>query len=152
MEIVAFIFALFMSVALIFIRSKASDKPASVKKILIPPVMMSTGALMYIFPMFRLNLMEMLEAVVLGLFFSIFLIKTSGFEVVDSDIYLKKSKAFIFILIGLLVIRTVLKYYLSDTIDYGELAGMFWLLAFAMIVPWRVAMFMQYRKIAATLH
>lgn len=151
MELIAFIGAIFMSVALIFIRSKASKKPASERKILIPPLMMSTGALMYVFPVFRLNMVEIVEAVIIGLIFSILLIKTSSFEVVNNEIYIKNSKSFIYILIDLLVIRTILKFILSASIDYGELAGMFWLIAFSMIITWRISMFMQYRKLSTEI-
>lgn len=35
---------------IIMIRMKASKRPASVKGIIIPPIMMSTGALMFVIP------------------------------------------------------------------------------------------------------
>ena len=108
---------------------------------------MSTGALMYVFPEFRLTPAEMLEAIGVGLFFSIFLIKTSKFEIRGQEIYLKRSKAFVFILIGLLVVRIVFKTYLSQSLDLGQLSGMFFLLAFAMIVSWRIAMYRSFTKL-----
>ncbi|MBW9235114.1 DUF1453 family protein, partial [Leptospira santarosai] len=79
--------------------------------------------------------------------FSLVLIWTSKFEVRNNDIYLKQSKAFIFILIGLLIVRLIAKVILSSTIHVGELSGMFWILAFGMIVPWRIAMLIQYRNL-----
>lgn len=102
---------------------------------------------MFLHPMFRVTPLEFLEAITLGFFFSIFLIKTSNFEVKEDKIYLKRSKAFAFILIGLLLIRIALKFYLSNSIDVGELSGMFWILAFGMIVPWRIAMYLSFRKL-----
>uniref|UniRef100_UPI0020BD9080 CcdC family protein n=1 Tax=Lysinibacillus sp. D4A3_S15 TaxID=2941227 RepID=UPI0020BD9080 len=75
------------------------------------------------------------------------LIATSKFEVKGQDIYLKRSEAFVFILFGLLIFRVVAKMILSNSIDVGELAGMFWILAFAMLVPWRIAMLLQFKKI-----
>ncbi|EEL35086.1 hypothetical protein bcere0019_16850 [Bacillus cereus Rock3-28] len=57
---------------------------------------------------------------------------------------MKPSKAFIFILIGLLAVRVALKSYLSQTLDLAQLSGMFFLLAFAMIVSWRIAMYRSY--------
>ena len=54
---------------------KAAKKPASAKKILLPPLFMSTGALMYIFPEFRLTPMEIFESIAVGMLFSILLIK-----------------------------------------------------------------------------
>jgi membrane protein CcdC involved in cytochrome C biogenesis len=139
--------AICMAIFAMFLRMKASKKPANAKKIILPPVFMSTGALMFVSPYFRLTPLEIIEAIIVGMLFSILLIKTSKFEIKDQQIYLKRSKAFIFILIGLLVIRIVAKLVLSSSIDVGQLSGMFWLLAFAMIVPWRVAMYMNFRKL-----
>ncbi|MBU5222358.1 cytochrome c biogenesis protein CcdC, partial [Vibrio cholerae] len=59
----------------------------------------------------------------------------------------KRSKAFVFILIGLLVVRIVFKTYLSQSLDLGQLSGMFFLLAFAMIVSWRIAMYRSFTKL-----
>lgn len=126
---------------------KSSEETCNIEKIILPPFFMSTGALMYIFPEFRLTPAEMLEAIGVGLFFSIFLIKTSKFEVRGQEIYLKRSKAFVFILIGLLVVRIVFKTYLSQSLDLGQLSGMFFLLAFAMIVSWRIAMYRSFTKV-----
>ncbi|MDX8360179.1 cytochrome c biogenesis protein CcdC [Cytobacillus sp. IB215316] len=141
------IVAILMAIAVILIRMKAAKKPTNVKKIVLPPIFMSTGALMFIHPMFRVSSAELIEALTVGALFSILLIKTSKFEVRGEDIYLKRSKAFVFILIGLLIIRIIFKSYLSTQINYAELSGMFWILAFGMIVPWRIAMYFQYRKI-----
>lgn len=150
--VISSIGAVFMGFFALFVRMKAAKKPTNVKKIIMPPIFMSSGALMYVVPQFRLTPMEILEAIVVGMLFSILLIKTSKFEIRDNDIYLKRSKAFIFILVGLLVVRLGLKTILSSTIDIGQLSGMFFLLAFSMIVPWRVAMYRSYRKLYIQLH
>ncbi|MFB3220816.1 CcdC protein domain-containing protein, partial [Staphylococcus pseudintermedius] len=55
--------------------------------------------------------------------------------------------AFPFVLVTLLLFRTVLKVFLGNSVDPGELAGMFFLLAFSMLVPWRLAMLYRYKKI-----
>jgi membrane protein CcdC involved in cytochrome C biogenesis len=139
--------AIGMAIFVTFMRMKAAKKPVTAKKIILPPIFMSTGALMFIFPMFRVHSLQILEALTVGMLFSILLIKTSIFEIRDKDIYLKRSKAFVFILIGLLVVRVIAKLLLSSTIDVGELSGMFWILAFGMIVPWRIAMYLQFKKL-----
>lgn len=139
--------AVFMGILAMVVRSRSAKKPASAKKILLPPVFMSTGALMFIFPFFRVAPLQIAEALAAGIVFSAILIWTSKFEVKDGGIYLKQSKAFLFILIGLLLFRIALKVVLSATIDVGELAGMFWILAFGMIIPWRAAMYIQFRKL-----
>lgn len=141
------IMAAAMGTFALFIRLRAQKKPVSAKKILIPPFAMSTGALMFIFEEFRVAPMQILEAVALGLVFSVVLIATSKFEVRDDAIYMKQSKAFPFILVGLLIFRIVLKMLFADSLDVGELAGMFFILAFSMLLPWRIGMLIKYKKL-----
>src|SRR3954470_23825856 len=150
--VVSSIGAVFMGFFVLFVRMKAAKKPTNAKKIILPPIFMSSGALIYVVPEFRFTPMEIGEAIIVGMLFSILLIKTSNFEIRDNDIYLKRSKAFIYILVGLLILRLVLKAILSTTIDIGQLSGMFFLLAYSMIVPWRVAMYRSYMKLYRELH
>ncbi|TGB04661.1 CcdC family protein [Halobacillus salinus] len=140
-----------MATGMIFIRLRAAKKPASVKKIILPPLFMSTGALMFVVPVFRVSFSQVLEALAVGVIFSIFLIRTSRFEVRDGDIYLKPSKAFIGILFGLLGLRIVLKLVIGQTISFGETSGMFFLLAFGMILSWRLAMLKEYIRLEKTI-
>ncbi|OES45574.1 CcdC family protein [Domibacillus iocasae] len=143
--------AVLMGIAALVVRMKAAKKPTSTKKIIMPPLFMSTGALMFLFPMFRVTGLELLEAAAVGCLFSFLLIKTSNFEIRGQDIYLKRSKAFPVILMTLLVVRIVGKLVLSTSIDVGELGGMFFILAFAMILPWRVAMYKKYNVLKRQL-
>jgi len=136
-----------MAVAVLFIRMKVAKKPVNRKKIIMPPLFMSTGALMFLHPFFRVTPLEIIEALCLGMIFSLLLIKTTRFEVRESEIYIKRSKAFVFILMGLLVARIILKLIVTSSVDLGETSGMFWILAFGMIVPWRIAMLFQFIKI-----
>jgi membrane protein CcdC involved in cytochrome C biogenesis len=136
------LFAFMMGVVVIIVRMKAQNFPVNEKKIILPPFFMATGALMYVVPYFRLSGMEMLECLILGVLFSTILIWTSRFEVKGSEIYMKRSKAFPVILIS-----TLIKIFISNKIDPGELAGMFFLLAFCMIVPWRLAMLYKFKKV-----
>lgn len=145
------VFALFMGIAVIVIRMKAQKFPVNEKKIILPPIFMSTGALMYVIPYFRLTGFEILESIILGVVFSSVLIWTSHFEVQGTEIYMKRSKAFPIILISLLIIRTIIKIFISSSIDPGEIGGMFFLLAFSMIVPWRLAMLYKYKKVKKSL-
>ena len=136
-----------MGIVVIFIRMKAQNFPVNEKKIILPPFFMATGALMYVIPYFRLTGTEILESIILGVLFSTVLIWTSHFERHGTEIYMKRSKAFPIILISLLIIRTLIKIFISSKIDPGEIGGMFFLLAFSMIVPWRLAMLYKYKKL-----
>lgn len=131
----------------LFVRLKAAKRPASIKKIILPPIMMSTGAFMFIFPFFRIEWIQVLEALIVGAIFSVFLIKTSKFEIKGKEIYLTPSKIFPFILFGLIIVRLILKLIIGSTISLGETTGMFFLLAFGMIMTWRLAMLLQYIQI-----
>ena len=139
--------AICMAVFVMIVRLRSQKKPINEKKIIIPPIAMSTGALMFIFEEFRVELIQIIEASALGVVFSLILIATSKFEVRDQDIYMKRSKAFVFILVGLLVLRIVLKLIFSNSLDVGELGGMFFILAWSMIIPWRLAMLVQFKKL-----
>lgn len=138
---------LFMGTLAFFIRAKAAKKPISPKRIILPPLFMSTGALMFVFEEFWVPFPQVIESVFVGLLFSLVLIKTTNFEVIEEKLFVKKSKAFLFILGGLLVFRLIAKLILSSTINVGELAGIFWILAFAMILPWRIGMLVKYHKL-----
>ncbi|WP_077621873.1 CcdC family protein [Sediminibacillus massiliensis] len=146
------ILAVIMAICMIFIRMKASKKPASTRKIILPPLFMSTGALMFLSPVFHVSWSQVLEAVSVGVLFSFFLIKTSNFEVKDNRIYLIPSKAFVFILFALLILRIILKVLLGRTVSFGETSGMFFLLALGMIVSWRIAMLFKYKKLEKEIH
>ena len=131
----------------IIIRLKAIKRPVSTKKIILPPIFMSTGFLMFLYEPARPANLQVIEAVGVGVIFSLLLIKTSKFEVRDHQIFMKRSKAFAFILIGLLLARIIFKLLIGDAIHVEELAGMFFLLAYGMIIPWRVSMYMKYRNL-----
>lgn len=141
------IIAVFMAVTMIFVRAKAAKKPTSAKKIILPPLFMSSGAIMFLFPEFRISMLEVIEALFVGAIFSYFLIKTTKFEKVKNEIYLIPSKSFILILIVLFIVRTLIKYIIGSQISFGASSGMFFLLAFGMIVTWRFAMLMKYNKL-----
>lgn len=139
--------AMLMAILMIIIRLKASHQPTSVKKIVLPPMMMATGGLMFIFPQFQLNWIQALEALGIGMIFSILLIKTSAFTIRGRDIYLTPSKSFTFILFGLLIARLLMKMMIGSQLTLGETGGLFFLLAFGMISTWRITMLYQYKQI-----
>ncbi len=142
---------LFMGTLAFIVRTKAAKKPISPKRIILPPLFMSTGALMFLFEEFRVPFPQVIEAICVGLLFSVVLIITTNFEEKDDKLYVKKSKAFLIILFSLLIIRFVAKLILSSSINVGELGGMFWILAFGMIVPWRIGMLVKYYKLKNTI-
>jgi membrane protein CcdC involved in cytochrome C biogenesis len=138
---------LIMGTIVMIVRLRSAKKPASVRGIILPPLFMSTGFVMFHFPETATPLTYDLIAFFIGMLLSVPLILTSKFEVVGQDVYLKRSKAFFFILFGLLAIRFVIKLWVNDTFSPLQAAGLFFVLAYGMIVPWRVAMLYMYRQL-----
>ncbi len=144
------IVALLMGIVASFVRVKASARPTNAKKILIPPLAMSTGMLQFLVPAFRLTWLEVGEALLVGLIFSVFLIKTSNFEKRNGEVYLSRSKAFFIVVFVLLAIRTAMKAFIGAEVNIFATGGLFYLIAWGMIVPWRIAMYQKYKQIMAT--
>lgn len=146
------VLAVIMGIFMMIFRMKMAQHPASIKKIILPPLFMSTGAFMFIFPMFRVPFNQVLEALLLGAFFSIFLIRSSKFVLIENKIYLQPSRVFPLVLISLLAIRTGLKLYFGNKVSIGETSGIFFLLGFGMIATWRIAMLFEYKRFEGDLY
>lgn len=141
------IVAVMMGITMIFVRLRTAKRPTSMKRIILPPLFMSTGAFMFVFPVFQISWIQVMEAFVVGMIFSILLIKSSKFEIREGEIYLNPSKAFPFILIGLLIVRFILKLIVGAQISLGETSGLFFILAFGMILTWRTVMLYQFVQV-----
>jgi len=151
--IASIVVSLLMVVVVNLVRLRNTKRPAVAKKIILPPFFMATGASMFILPMFRPSLPELISSVIMGMFFSIILIKTSKFEIRDNQIYLQRSKLFLVALIGLVALRMIGKIILAETvyIDPAQMSGIFFILAFSMILPWRISMYIGFRKLQRQL-
>lgn len=136
-----------MAVIVLLIRIRVAAKPVRELFLLLPPLGMSTGFSMFIIPAMRVPPGWALAAFAAGaLFLSVPLIRTSEFEIRNRKIYLKRSKAFMVILIVLLALRLSLHSYIGQYVSVAETASLFFLLAFGMLLPWRIAMFIQYQR------
>jgi len=140
-----------MAIIMVFIRLKSASHPTSAKKIILPPLFMSTGLAMFLFPDIHVTWLQVIESIGMGAIFSIFLIKTSHFTVENQEIYLVPSKSFALILISLFLVRLFLKWLIGSQISIGETSGMFYLLALGMICSWRISMLIEYRRIVRNM-
>jgi membrane protein CcdC involved in cytochrome C biogenesis len=141
------IMAIVMAFVWMGIRVRASRKPLSLKTIILPPLFMSTGFAMFLFPVFRIPLIEAGEAFLTGMLFSLLLILTTKFEKKSDGIYMVRSKAFVYIFAGLFIIRLLMKIYFEQHISYEETSGIFFIIAFGMLLPWRMTMAYRYKQI-----
>lgn len=149
-QFISILVSLFVGAGVIFIRLKASNKPTSAKKIIMPPIGMSTGFLMFVVPMTRIPWTYALVSFLTGaIIFAYPLIKTSKFHRIGDQIYLKRSNMFIVVIVALLAIRLLLHDVVEQYVTLPQSAGIFFILAFGMLLPWRLAMYKQYRQLTS---
>lgn len=130
----------------IVVRLRAARRPASAAKILIPPLAMSTGFTMFLYEPMRVNVAYLALALAVGFVFSYPLIKSTTFYIQREQVYVRRSKGFVIVLLSLLLIRLILHNYISDFLSLSQTAGCFFVLAYGMIVPWRIAMYQRFRQ------
>ncbi|MCZ8522574.1 MULTISPECIES: CcdC family protein [Paenibacillus] len=139
---------LVMALFAVFVRSRAGRRPVTTAAIVIPPLGMSTGFLMFFSPYFRLPASWTLIALGAGaVLFSYPLIYSSKLERREGGIYVRRSKMFMFVLLGLLCLRVALHTYIERYVSIPQTGALFFLLAFGSIVPWRLSMLKQYRRL-----
>lgn len=145
------IVGILMASSAIIIRLKASHRPVNIKKIIMPPVGMATGFAMFVAPEMHIPLLWALIAFLVGWFvFSYPLIRTTHFEVEEGHIYAKRSPQFAFILIGLFIIRLSLHSVVEQYISVLQTGSVFFILAFGMIVRWRLFMLRKFKEMTQT--
>lgn len=149
-QLMSLIVSLCAGTAVIVLRLRASNKPTSMKKIIMPPIGMATGFGMFLVPAMRIPWLWAMGAFLAGaLIFAYPLIRTSRFERIGKEVYLKRSNMFIVVIVGLLVLRLILHDVVEQYVSISQSASMFFILAFGMLLPWRLAMMMQYKKLMA---
>jgi membrane protein CcdC involved in cytochrome C biogenesis len=140
------------SAAIIAWRFREVSRPVTARRIVIPPLGMSTGFSMFAYAPFRVPVSWALISFAFGaLVFSYPLIKTSKLVRQGDVVMLRRSPMFLWILLGLVAVRLLLRGYIGQYIDPQQTAGLFFVLAFGMIVVWRSNMFVEYRKVSAPL-
>ena len=148
LPIASFGAALIGTVAILTWRVRESRRPVSLKSLIIPPLGMSTGFSMFVVPAFRIPLMWGLVAFVLGAFvFAYPLVSTPQLTVEDGLIMMRRSRWFLVVILALAAVRLGLREYISSIISVQQTAGLFFVLAFGMIVRWRTTLLMEYRRL-----
>jgi membrane protein CcdC involved in cytochrome C biogenesis len=131
-------------------RIQETRTPVSARKILIPPLGMSTGFFMFVAPAMRVPWTWALGAYLVGaLVLSYPLARTSSLERSGDVILMRRSNGFLLILLGLLALRLALHDYIGAVMPAKQTAAVFFILAFGMISRWRAGMYLQYRALTA---
>ena len=129
-------------------RVREGRSAVTMRKIIIPPVGMATGFCMFVLPAFRVSWVWALGAFVLGaLVLAYPLVRTSRLTLVENEVMMHRSASFFAVIIALGVIRIAAHSYLDTYISVQQTAGLFFVLAFGMILRWRLSMLFQYRRL-----
>ena len=144
--------ALAGGVAVLAWRVQETRAPVSARRILLPPLGMSTGFAMFLVPAMRVPLAWAAAAFLLGAaVLSWPLARTSRLHVQDDVVWLKRSNAFLVVILALLAVRLALRDYVGHYLTPQKTAALFFILAFGMIVRWRVGMYLQYRRLTRSI-
>ncbi|WP_219834509.1 CcdC family protein [Paenibacillus sp. R14(2021)] len=147
-HLASIIVTLMSGIAVTFLRLRASNRPTTLRKIIIPPLGMSTGFLMFVVPITHVPWLWGLTAFAAGAtIFAYPLIRTSKLERIGTTIVLKRSKMFIFILLGLLIVRLLAHDLVEQVITIPQTGALFFVLAFGMILIWRLAMLREFMRL-----
>jgi membrane protein CcdC involved in cytochrome C biogenesis len=129
-------------------RMHESRRPVSLRGLVIPPLGMSTGFSMFAMPAFRVPWMWGISAFVLGAaLLAQPVIATSRLTREGDLIMMRRSPWFILIILALAAVRLALRGYVETIISPQQTAGLFFILAFGMIVRWRSSLYVQYQQL-----
>ncbi|MFN8575037.1 MAG: cytochrome c biogenesis protein CcdC [Gemmatimonadaceae bacterium] len=138
----------FGGIAMLAWRVRETRVPVTRKAIVIPPLAMSSAFGMFFSPLMRVPWSWGISAFVIGaVVLSWPLVRSSRLELRDGVVFMKRSRAFLAILLVLLGIRLALHDYIGHLISPLQTASLFYLLGFGMIVRWRAQMYQQYERI-----
>jgi membrane protein CcdC involved in cytochrome C biogenesis len=131
-------------------RFRETSTPVSTRKIVAPPLGMSTGLAMFLAPAARVPWAWAAGAFLLGaLVLAIPIARTSRLVRRGEVVLMERSKAFLWILLGVIAVRFGLRAYVEHLVSPAQSGGLVFLLAFGMILRWRVSMLLAYRRLCA---
>ncbi|MDE3062458.1 MAG: cytochrome c biogenesis protein CcdC [Acidobacteriota bacterium] len=129
-------------------RVREGRSAVTVKKLVMPPVGMATGFSMFVMPMFRVPLTWALAAFAIGAVVLAYpLLLTSSLRREGDAIMMKRSSAFFAVVIVLAAVRYFARGYLDKYLTLEQTGGLFFVLAFGMILRWRMKLLSLYMKL-----
>ena len=137
-------------VAVTMWRLREARSAVSLKKIIMPPLGMATGFSMFVMPGFRSPWAWAALAFAIGAVALAWpLLLTTRLERQGDAVMMKRSSAFLVVILVLAAIRFAARGYFDTILTGQQTAGIFFILAFGMIVIWRAKMLMDYRRLTA---
>jgi membrane protein CcdC involved in cytochrome C biogenesis len=132
-------------------RIRETRTPVTARKIVLPPLAMSTGFSMFVSPAMRIPWTWGAMAFLVGaIVLSHPLMRTSSLELEGDVILMRRSNGFPVILVGLLAVRVALHDFIGHLLPPLQTAALFFVLAFGMILRWRVAMYLRFLTLRAS--
>jgi membrane protein CcdC involved in cytochrome C biogenesis len=137
-------------IAVLTWRVRETRSPVSTKKIVIPPLGMATGFAMFLVPGFRVPFSWAVGAFLAGaLVLAYPLLRTTRLVRAGDTVTMQRSNAFFTVIVALAAIRLLARGYFDTLLSAKQTGALFFILAFGMILRWRVDMFRNYRKLCA---
>ena len=137
--------------AVIAWRIREARGAVSIKKIVMPPLGMATGFSMFVVPAFRVPWSWAATAFLTGAVALAYpLLLTTRLVRRGDLIMMQRSSAFFTVILGLAAIRLMARGYLDTVLSAQQTGGLFYLLAFGMIVRWRAQMLLEYRRLTVS--
>ncbi len=131
-------------------RMREARSAVALRKVLIPPLGMATGFSMFFVPAFRVPWTWAAVAFLVGMIALAYPLLITSRLVRDGDaIMMRRSNAFFLVVIALAAIRFFARDYLDSVLSLQQTAGLFFVLAFGMILRWRAKMLVDFRRLTA---
>jgi membrane protein CcdC involved in cytochrome C biogenesis len=131
-------------------RIREGRTAVTTRKIIIPPLGMATGFCMFFAPAFRVPLLWAAIAFAIGAVLLAWPLLATSRLVRDGDaIMMKRSGAFFAVVVVLFAVRYFARGYFDTIMTLQQTAGLFFVLAFGMILRWRLSMLREYRTLVA---
>jgi len=133
-------------------RIREGRTAVTVRKIIIPPLGMATGFCMFFVPAFRVPWLWAAVAFAIGAVLLAWPLLATSRLVRDGDaIMMKRSGAFFVVVVVLAAVRYFARGFFDSIMTLQQTAGLFFVLAFGMILRWRLSMLREYRTLTAQM-
>ena len=131
-------------------RIREGRSAVTMRKILIPPAGMATGFCMFAMPAFYIPWSWALVSFAIGCTLLAWpLLATTKLYRQGEVIMMKRSAAFLIVIVILAAIRFFARGYFDRLLTVPQTGALFFILAFGMIFVWRASMFLSYRRLTA---
>jgi membrane protein CcdC involved in cytochrome C biogenesis len=132
-------------------RVREGRTAVSAKKIVIPPLGMATGFSMFIVPAARFPWSWGIAAFLIGAIGLAYpLLRTSRLVRQGDVIMMQRSTAFFSVILILAAVRILAHGYFDTVLTVEQSGALFFVLAFGMILRWRINMLLEYRRLTAS--